>query len=179
MTSPDDHPENTEHVADRPFAAQWLWIMLVVAVTAFGIALWAERQQEHSHLWAIDGDRFQLTSFLAPAHHHSREIPFTGIDRITSEPDPDREEISILVLHYGPVAFRMPSQGEDVIGGFDGYVERLQNLLDAAHSGEQSARVLHLDPYLIATVAAAATSLIAWVLLFVLILRSPPRVSEG
>ena len=153
--------------------------MLAIAVTAFGVAVWAEKQQEHSHLWTIDGDRFQLASFLAPAHHHSREIQFSGIERITGEPDPDREEISILVLHYGPVAFRMPSQGEDVIGGFDAYIVRLQKLLDTAHSGQQSARVLHLDPYLIATVAAAATSLIAWALLFGLIFTSPPRGSES
>ena len=179
MTTPDDHPVKRGTDPTRPSMTRWPWIILVVAAATFGVAVWAERQQEHSHLWIIDGDRFQLTSFLAPAHHHSREIPFHDLQRITAEPDPERQEIDILVLHYGQIAFRMPSQGEDTIGGgFDAYVERLRYLLDAAHTGEVSARVLHLDPWLIVTVVAALTSVIAWIALFVLIFRMPPRKTE-
>ena len=155
-----------------------LWIVLAIAVTAFGLAAWAEQQQEHSHLWTIEGDRFHLTSFLAPAHHHSREIPWNGIDEITGEADLEQPEITILVLHYGMIAFRMPSQSDQTIRRFDAYVEQLQNLLVAARSGNPAARVLHLDPYLTATVAAAAISLVSWVLLFSMILR-PPRRDEG
>jgi hypothetical protein len=159
----------------RPTRARRPWIALAVAVTAFGLAAWAERQQEHSHLWTIDGDRFQLTSFLAPAHRHSREIPFSGIDRITGEADLEDPETTILVLHYGMVAFRMPSQSDQTIRRFDAYVERLGDLLTAAKAGKKTAMVLSLDPYLVVTVAAAAASLAAWIVLFVKILRSRPE----
>jgi len=151
--------------------------MLVTAVATFALAAWAEREQRHSHLWRVDGDRFQLTSFLAPAHHHTREIPFSGIESITGEADLERPEVRILVLHYGVLAFRMPSQSDETIARFDAYVERLEELLAAAHSGNESARVLYLDPYLVLTAAAAAASLVSWIVLFVMVLR--PRPAEA
>ncbi len=150
-------------------------IMLVVAVTTFGLAAWAERQQHHSHLWTIDGDRFQLVSFLAPAHHHTREIPFSGIESITGEADLERPEVTILVLHYGVLAFRMPSQSDETIARFAAYVGRLEALLAAAKSGDETARVLYLDPYLVAAAAAAAASLVSWIVLFVMVLRPSRR----
>lgn len=149
--------------------------MLIIAVATFGLAAWAERQQEHSHLWTIDGDRLQLMSFLAPAHHHTRAIPFSGIESITGEADLERPEVTILVLHYGVLAFRMPSQNDESIRRFDAYVERLGGLLAAAHSGDETARVLYLDAYLMVTAAAATASLVAWIVLLVMLLRPSPR----
>lgn len=177
MVSPHDESESTGNGSNRPLLRRWYLIALVIAVTTFGLAAWAERQQEHSHLWTVDGDRFQLTSFLAPAHHHSREIPFSEIESITGEADLEDPEITILVLHYGLVTFQMPSQSDRTIRRFDTYVERLGALLAAAHSGNEKARVLYLDPYLVVTVAAAAASLVAWIILFVMILRPrPPEI---
>jgi len=175
--SPHDEPETTGNESSRPLPKHRPLVVLVIAVTTFGLAAWAERQQEHSYLWTVDGDRFQLMSFLAPVHHHTREIPFSGIERITGETDLERPEVTILVLHYGAIAFRMPSQSDESIRRFDGYVERLRTLLAAAHSGDERARVLYLDPYLMVSASAAAASLVAWIILFVLVLRPrPPKI---
>ena len=176
MITPREKPETTGNQSSRSLRGRWPVVMLVIAVATFGFAAWAERRQEHSQLWTIDGDRFQLTSFLAPAHQHSREIPFTGIERITGEADLERPELTILVLHYGVLAFRMPSQSDETIFRFDAYVERLEKLLAAGHQGNETARVLYLDPYLVATAAAASVSLVSWIVLFVMVLR--PRPSE-
>jgi hypothetical protein len=174
---PNDEAETTGMASSHSLPSRWPLIMLIFAVTTFGLAAWAERQQEHSHLWRVDGDRFQLISFLAPAHHHTREIPFSGIEGITGEADLERPEVTILVLHYGALAFRMPSQSDETIRRFDVYVDRLGALLTAAHSGDATARVLYLDAYLMVTAAAAAASLLAWIVLFVMILRPrPPEI---
>ncbi len=148
-------------------------IVLVVAVCFFGLAAWAERQQEHSYLWSVDGDRFRLAAFMAPAHHHSRELPWDGIERISGETDLDEPETRILVLHYGPIAFRMPSQSDQNIHAFTSYVERLDVFLAAARSGDETASVLYLDPFFLVTTGAAILSLVAWIILFVMILRTP------
>lgn len=175
MTERSADPELTDTPPDRSPGKGRALFALVIAVTTFGLAAWAERQQEHSYLWTIKGDRFKLDSFLAPAHHHSREIPFSGIESISGEADLERPEITILVLHYGPLAFRMPSQSDETIRRFDAYLVRLEALLTAAHAGNETARVLYLDPYLKIAAAAAAISLVAWIALFVLILRPRPR----
>jgi hypothetical protein len=177
LTPQQDQAETIATGSSGSFRRRWSVIMLVTAVTTFGLAAWAERQQQHSHLWTVDGDRFQLTSFLAPAHHHTREIPFSGIESITGEADLERPEVTILVLHYGAIAFRMPSQCDETITRFDAYVERLEELLAAAHSGDESARVLYLDPYLVVTATAAAASLVAWIFLFVTVLRPRRRTN--
>ena len=177
--SPSNDREMTGDAPLRSRSKRGLWIVLAIALGAFTLAAWSERQQEHSHLWIIDGDRFELISFLAPAHHHSRDIPWNGIDRINGEADLEEPEITILVLHYGMVAFRMPSQGDHNIWRFDAYIERLQKLLAAARSGNKTAKVVYLDPYLMVTVAAAVTSLVAWITLFVMIFRSGVREPES
>lgn len=148
-------------------------IVLIVAVCFFGLAAWAERQQEHSYLWSVDGDRFRLAAFMAPAHHHSRELPWDGIERISGEADLDEPETTILVLHYGPVAFRMPSQSDRNIHRFTSYIGRLDAFLAAARSGDGTATVLYLDPFFLVTITAAVLSLVAWIGLFVMIVRAP------
>lgn len=148
-------------------------ILLAIAISAFALAAWAERQQEHSYLWTADGDRLNLAAFMAPAHHHSRKLPWNGIERISDAEDLENPEYEILVLHYGPVAFRMPSQNDHNIRRFDNYAARLDAFLTAVRAGDENARVLYLDPYLLVTAAAIVASLAAWVIFFVTILRPP------
>ena len=146
-----------------------------MAVAAYLTAVWAERRQEHSYLWTAHGDRFVLTAFRVPWHHHSRDIPWHGIDHISAETDLERPDLRILVLHYGFVEFRMPSQSSETIAAFDRYVGRLRELLDAVRGGETSARMLYVDPYGALAGAAGAASLAAWITLLVALARRSRR----
>ncbi|HSN57549.1 MAG TPA: hypothetical protein VLT32_22960 [Candidatus Sulfomarinibacteraceae bacterium] len=171
----DDPEELADDRRRRRRGRLGLWALLAVAAATYATAVWAERRQEHSYLWTVRGDRFVLTAFMVPWHHHGRDIPWQGIDRISAETDHERPELRILVLHYGFVEFRMPSQSSETIAAFDRYVARLQELLDAARGGEASARMLYVDPLGALAGAAGAASAAAWVALFVALARRSRR----
>ena len=156
------------------FSARRPLVLLAIALASFAISAWSERQQEHSHHWKNAGDRFMLTSFLAPWHHHTREIPHSGITEIVAQADPSDPGDPVLLLRYGMVDFFMPSQGEHNIRRFDGYVERLRGLLEEVRAGDDEASMLYLDPYLMVMAAAALVSVVCWIALFVVILRPRP-----
>ncbi|MGD8440672.1 MAG: hypothetical protein PVG53_09055 [Holophagae bacterium] len=165
---------------ERPGLSKKTQLLLIAlaAVVSF-VPLVAEQRQGNSIRWSVDGDRLDCEYFQIPSFSHVRSYDWTKIDAISEASDSKRPEVTVVRLELSGLNLNIPSQSDELIWNFDGYLAGLQGFMARVRAGDASASYTWYHPWLITGVASTVAAVILWIVVFTVLLGPRQRQSDS